>query len=264
MSKNKVSWIFTSLILSILMKAILPNFAAGSSPGASNASYRHTDAQVEAKIEAALPLGFDLIDQVIVILAEGRDGMSAAQWQLFQSYFDPASTGDLDEDFLQTVVDNYTEIKDQYYTNLVIEFETENKICRGMQLFYTDFFKVHVCPYIEVEADTDRIARDFVHELAHIAFVAQDRAYFFPGSSEYAEMSPHGHWSSHLPVVGRIMREITLQDTLYNPDSYSEFAYALSVLEIERMADGNGEIKVEVSAEVILAASSADRNLLGN
>jgi hypothetical protein len=77
-------------------------------------------------------------------------------------------------------------------------------------------------------------------------------------------MSPHGHWTSELPVVGRLLREITLQDTLYNPDTYSEFAYALSGLEAGEVGRANGEIKVDVAAEVISAASSADRLFLGN
>lgn len=143
-----------------------------------------------------------------------------------------AGTGEMDEAFVLAVVKNYRKIRSEFESGLVVEYETANGMCIGMRLYYTEFIKVHVCPYFRSEQDAERITRDFVHELAHIALLARDRVYYSPGSAEYAKLSPYGHWTSRLPLVGRIFGEITLQDTLYNPDTYSEFADALGEIDV--------------------------------
>jgi hypothetical protein len=249
MSRKIIRWIFVTLILSILMKAISPPSAAGSAPSSPVFNYRDTDAGVEAKIEAALPQGLAMVDHAIARLSQEAASLSAAEWALFERFFDPAGTGDMDEAFVLTVLENYGKIRSEFESGLVVEYETANSMCIGMRLYYTEFIKVHICPYFQGEQDAERIARDFVHELAHIALFAKDRVYYSPGSVEYAKLTPYGHWTSRLPLVGRLFGEITLQDTLYNPDAYSEFAYALSELGGSAVDEGVGATTYAVAAK---------------
>ncbi len=258
MGKNKVRWVFASLIVSTLMKSVVPGPVAGSNPGTPSVRYGNTDHAVEAKIEAILPRGLEMVDGAIAMLSGDLANMSPAQQALLAKFFDPAGTGEIDEAFVRAVLENYRTIRREFEDGLIVEYEIQNSQCAGMRLYYTDFFKVHVCPYIHTETDADRMARDFVHELAHIAFVAVDRAYYSPTSTKYAELTPHGHWTSHIPLVGRIFREITHSDTLYHPDAYSEFAFALSVLEAGN-ADTSVVAGTEIDVEAIAEAGSADR-----
>lgn len=100
-------------------------------------------------------------------------------------------------------------------------------MCEGMRLYYTDFIKIHVCPYLNItETSVNRMARVFVHELTHMALLVADRTYYDPKSysSRYAELTPRGHWTAQIPLIGLIFREIARSDTLYHPDGYSHFA----------------------------------------
>jgi hypothetical protein len=41
-------------------------------------------------------------------------------------------------------------------------------------------------------------------------------------------MTPRGSWTSQLPIVGPVIREIVANDTLYHPDAYAHFALVAS------------------------------------
>jgi hypothetical protein len=264
MGRNKIRWFFVSLTMSIIVRTILPQAAAGSSPGAINVGYRDMDAALAARIDGVLPQGLSMVDEAIDVLSRGKSELSSTQWMLFERYFDPAGTGEIDEEFVSVVLENFGRMQDEFEAGLTVEYETEHEMCRGMRLYYTDFFKVHVCPYIHTETDDDRLARHFVHELAHIALVSMDRAYYSETSSRYAKLTPHGHWAARVPVIGRIVREIVRQDTLYNPDAYSEFAYELMVLDAGAVAVNEAPETAdhELDAAALAGAAAADRSLL--
>jgi hypothetical protein len=56
----------------------------------------------------------------------------------------------------------------------------------------------------------------------------KDRPYYRPTSKFYAELTPRGSWTSQLPIVGPVIREIVASDTLYHPDAYAHFALVAS------------------------------------
>ena len=99
-------------------------------------------------------------------------------------------------------------------------------MCTGIRLFYTDFVQVYICPYITQEDNIERKARVLIHEVAHMALLVTDRPYYDPKSysSRYNALTPQGSWSTKIPVIGHIIREIVHSDTLYHPDAYSWFA----------------------------------------
>lgn len=265
MAKNKIRWIFLSLTMSITVRTFLPHTVAGSSPGEINVSYRGLDAALAARFDGFLPQGLKMVDEAIDVLARGKSEMSSTEWALFKRYFDPAATGEIDETFVSQVLENFQEMRHKYKIGLVVEYEAEHARCSGMRLYHTDCFKVYVCPYIHQEDDENRLARDFVHELAHIAMVSMDRAYYSETSTRFAALTPHGHWTSQIPLVGRIFAEIAKQDTLHNPDSYSVFAYELSVIKAgtialeDEVADPENVI---LDPEAIASAAAADRKML--
>jgi hypothetical protein len=107
-----------------------------------------------------------------------------------------------------------------------VEFEAESENCDLMRLYYTDLVKIHVCPYFATETRDERMARQWVHELTHIALLVVDRPYYQPVSTAYAALTPRGSWTAQIPLVGPILREIVHNDTLYHPDAYARFAAA--------------------------------------
>jgi hypothetical protein len=141
MSRKSIRWIFVTLILSILMNAIFPPSAAGSAPGSPAYNYRDTDAVVEAKIEAALPQGLAMVDHAIARLSQGAEGLSTVELALFERFFDPAGTGEMNKAFVLAVLENYRKIQSEFASGLVVEYETANSMCIGMRLYYTESSK---------------------------------------------------------------------------------------------------------------------------
>jgi hypothetical protein len=152
--------------------------------------------------------------------------MSPEEREQFERIFDPSGSGAIDDDYLVDVINNYRKIEHRLESSFILQYEEESDICDNMRLFYTDFFKIHICPYFINEEDSVRIARVLVHEVAHIALLAGDRPYYHPKSfsASYNELSPRGSWVTQVPVVGIIVREISQSDTLYHPDAYAWFA----------------------------------------
>jgi hypothetical protein len=168
-----------------------------------------------------------MVDGAITVLSRGWHGMSSTEREQFQRFFDPANTGDIDAQFLSQVLDNYRQIREQFDKELTFEFEAESQMCDLMRLYYTDLFKIHVCPYFATETRTDRLARQLVHEMTHIALLVVDRPYYYPTSSAYATLTPRGPWTAQIPVIGPLFRELAHSDTLYHPDAYARFAAEL-------------------------------------
>jgi hypothetical protein len=152
--------------------------------------------------------------------------MSPEEREQFEHIFDPSGSGAIDDEYLEDVISNYRKIENRLENSFVLQYEEESDMCDNMRLFYTDFFKIHICPYFIGEEDSIRSARVLVHEVAHIALLAGDRPYYHPKSysASYNDLVPRGSWATQVPVVGIIVREISQSDTLYHPDAYAWFA----------------------------------------
>jgi hypothetical protein len=216
------------LIAGILTRASTPFIAAGSSPVGGELVLENTDAQIEEKIETALPLAVQMIDAASATLEKGWDGMSPDEQALFAKYFDPGKTGDIDAEFVHIVLGNYQKIRRGFGNELKMVYQEEGGECRGMRLYYTDFLKIHLCPFLHQEQNPERLARDLLHEETHMSLWVLDRAYYDETDSRYLALTPYGHWTAQLPIIGPILREIARADTLYHPDAYSRYAAAMT------------------------------------
>ena len=103
-------------------------------------------------------------------------------------------------------------------------YAPDNDNCDGQRLYFTDLSRLIVCPYFFQEDNELRKAHTLIHEIAHIALIVADRPYYRPTSKKYAALTPNGSWTTELPLVGPVLREILRGDTLYHPDAYAHFA----------------------------------------
>jgi hypothetical protein len=190
-------------------------------------AFQDIEDSVVPRLHVVVPQSLVFVDQAITVLSKGMDGMNEAELEAFRYFFDPGNTGDIDDEFVRAVLQNYRKIRAQFEEGLVVELEPESEHCRGKRLHFTYYQNVHTCPYYAVETDVRRMARDFLHELVHIALLVEDRAYYHPDSADFAGLTPRGPMITELPVIGHLVGEITLGDTLNNPDSYAWFADAL-------------------------------------
>ena len=188
-----------------------------------------TGAELEGpgELKEAVAQGSQMIDNAIQVQSQGWNGMSEDEREKFIRFFDPGNTGELDDKFVQSVQGKFERIGSRLQSNLDIKFTTNSEMCQGMRLFYTDFLRVYVCPFMETETRDARVARDLVHEVAHMALLSVDRAYYYENFKPYQELTPRGHWATRLPFVGHLLREIAQADTEFHPDAYSHFAAAL-------------------------------------
>ena len=120
-----------------------------------------------------------MVDNAIQTLSQGWNGMSEDEREKFVRFYDPGNTGELDDKFVQSVQGNFERIGSRLQSGLDIKFTATSEMCQGMRLFYTDFLRVYVCPFMETETREARVARDLVHEVAHMALLSVDRAYYY-------------------------------------------------------------------------------------
>lgn len=221
MSKTKVKLLSVTFLVVIILKVFVPVISATESD-------QQEEAEVLQQVEAITPLSIEMVDQTMAVLSDGWSGLSPAEQGAFLTIYDPAATGEIDEQFLATVLDNYQKIRQALDNDIEVKYEAEDERCEGMQLYYTDIVSLHVCPYFLVEANDTRRARTLIHEFAHIALRVTDRPYYRPTSKRYAELTPRGPQAAQLPLIGPVIREIVGGDTLYHPDTYAHFAVAAS------------------------------------
>jgi hypothetical protein len=213
---------FTAIILAlIILKVFVPVILARESG-------QHEQAEVIQQVSTITPLSIEMVDQTMAVLSDGWLGMSHVEQEAFLTIYDPADTGEIDEQFLETVASNYQKIRQSLENEIEVKYEAEDERCEGMRLYYTDIISLHVCPYFLTETNDTRRARTLIHEFAHIALRVTDRPYYRPTSKLYAELTPQGSWASQLPVIGPVLRELVASDTLYHPDAYAHFAVAAS------------------------------------
>ena len=216
--KNKKSWFYILISIAILLQGVQ---AVGNVHALSG-----DEEEVLEEVEALIPVSQQMIANAIEVLSDGLSNMSPEEREQFERIFDPSGSGAIDDDYIEDVLNNYRKIEDRLESSFVLQYEEESDMCDNMRLFFSDFFKIHICPYFIGEEDSVRKARVLVHEVAHIAFWAGDRPYYHPKSysASYNELAPRGSWATQVPVVGIVVRELSQSDTLYHPDAYAWFA----------------------------------------
>lgn len=216
--ENKKRWFFILVSIAILLQGmqVVGNVHALSGD----------EEEVLEEVEALIPVSQQMISNAVEVLSDGLSNMSPEEREQFERIFDPSGSGAIDDDYVEDVINNYRKIENRLESPFVLQYEEESDMCDNMRLFYTDFFKVHICPYFIGEEDSVRKARVLVHEVAHIALLAGDRPYYHPKSysASYNDLAPRGSWATQVPVVGVVIREISQSDTLYHPDAYAWFA----------------------------------------
>lgn|GEM_PF-4733440 len=178
------------------------------------------------KIRSLIPVGRRKVEHAIQVLSRGWNNMSASQKSIFNQFYDPTGAG-FDDQFVPDVLANFRAIRREFDDDLTVECESNASMCSGQRLYYTYWSNIHVCPYFMTSTNSTREARDFVHELAHNAMLAVDRAYYVGQRAEYNQLTPRGVWSNQIPVIGALSRVISRSDTLYHPDAYSYFAFTV-------------------------------------
>jgi hypothetical protein len=144
--------------------------------------------------------------------------MTPPELAVFNQYFDPSSTGEVDQRFLGEVRQNFQLIDRELHNDFTIECETS---CSGGTDAYTYWSNIHVCPLFISESEDVRVTT-IIHETTHGALQAVDRPYEW--QPEYAHLTPRGPTGTGIPVIGPLIRLIARSDTLYAPDAYSYFA----------------------------------------
>jgi hypothetical protein len=212
-------------------------------PALQDVAFEDCDTTVIPTIRRLLPTAIAKTEKAIQVLSLGWSRMSAQQRTVFNKYFDPANTGEVDAQFVSDVLANFRAIRREFDDDLTFECMPAGGMCTGGRLYYTHWGNIFVCPYFKTETDDTRRARDIVHELAHNAMYAVDRTYFGSGHGHahgpgHTGLSPRGSWPLQIPVLGYGYRLIggiahliggpdtgMLTDTLYHPDAYSMFAF---------------------------------------
>jgi len=184
----------------------------------------HTNEAATQQVGAVTLVSLQLVDEAIVVLSQGWSGMSQAEQETFLLLYDPAQTGDVDAQYVAQVLGNYHKVRKTLAADIEVVYAPESDNCIGQRLYFTDLSKLYVCPYFFAETNELRKARTLIHEMAHIALLVTDRAYYRPTSKQYAELTPNGSWMTELPLAGKIVREVLRGDTLYHPDAYAHFA----------------------------------------
>lgn len=205
------------------------NVEAGVSPFPLDpVRHRERSAIVTREVQALIPMSIKLVDQAMAVLSKGWPAMGPAEREAFLLLYDPSNTGEVDERFVELVLENYRRIRMNLNRPLPVKYELDSNACVGERIFYTDIVKLYVCPYF-LTVGNDRLnARTLIHEYAHIALLVADRPYYDPASADYAALTPYGSQANRLPLVGPILREITRSDTLFHPDAYAHFTVAVS------------------------------------
>ena len=184
--------------------------------------------QLNEEMQIIRPLSKEMVDQAIITLSKGWMAMSTAEQEAFLLLYDPSGTGEVDDAFVNKVLDNYQKIREVLNEDIKLAYEPESDKCEGQRLYYIDLTTLHICPYFITEPNEVRQARTYIHEIAHKALLVTDRPYYRPTSKQYKTLTPNGSWGAQLPVIGRVIREIAGNDTLYHPDAYAHYALAVS------------------------------------
>ncbi|MCJ7661794.1 MAG: M35 family metallopeptidase [Anaerolineales bacterium] len=225
MRKKISNQVITILCGIIILQSIIPTSAK-----AANVTTDNT--RVVQEVRNLIPTAIQEIDNTVLTLSKGWSGMTSAERDQLSQIFDPGNTGQIDEKYVDTILNNYSKIRRKLNDDLTIENGEDNKMCVGQRLYYTDFVKIYVCPYYFSEHREERKIRTLIQETAHMALLVVDRPYYDPKSysSQYNALIPQGSWVTQIPVFGHLIREIVHNDTLYHPDTYAWLATEVSAM----------------------------------
>ena len=214
----------SSQVISILCGIMILQTILPTSVKAANVTIENHSAVQE--VDQIVPIAIQAIDNTIVTLSFGWSKMTPVEREQLSKIYDPGETGQIDDKYVETILNNYLMIRRKLNDDLTIENGENNKMCIGQRLYYTDFIKIYVCPYFFSEHREVRKVRTLIHEAAHIALLVVDRPYYDPKSysSRYNTLTPQGSWVTQIPVFGHLVREIVHNDTLYHPDTYAWLA----------------------------------------
>ncbi len=226
MRKKISSQAITILWSIIILQTILPTSAKA-------ANITIEESGVVQEVRYIIPNAIQEIDNIVATLSKGWSGMTSAERDQISQIFDPGNSGQIDEKYVDAILNNYSKIRRKMNDDLTIENGENNKMCVGQRLYYTDFVKIYVCPYYLSEHRDERKIRTLIHESAHIALLVVDRPYYDPKSfsSRYNALTPQGSWITQIPVFGHLIREIVHNDTLYHPDTYAWLATEVSAIQ---------------------------------
>lgn len=183
---------------------------------------------VDQELELIRPMSVTMVESAMDVLSKGWSEMAPGEQEAFLLLFDPSNSGALNDAYVARVRQNYQKIRDAFDQEIDADYEPDSDYCIGERLYYTDPYKLHICPYFLVETITSRKARSLIHEVAHLALPALDRPYYAPDSAQYGALKPTAGWITELPLVGPVVREILREDTLFHPDAYAHFSLAVS------------------------------------
>jgi hypothetical protein len=213
---KKLIWGIGIALTMFILKVVLDVRAEGTTAAQSR--------MADSAVEELTPLSLQFVDGAIAVLSRGWSGMNEAERETFLQIYDPAGTGEVDEQYVAEVLGNYRQIRSTLADGLPVAYAGHSDTCEGQRLYYTDLARLYVCPHFFEEENNLRKARTLIHEMAHKALLVSDRAYYRPTSKQYAKLTPKGSWTAQLPLVGRVLREVLRGDTLYHPDAYAHYA----------------------------------------
>ena len=105
MVNGRIKTLVIIIIIGTLLKVLVPVVQAGEES-------QHEEAAVVTQVQAIIPLSIEMVDKTMVVLTKGWSGMSPQEQEAFLNLYDPAGTGEVDEEFLGTVLSNYQKIRD--------------------------------------------------------------------------------------------------------------------------------------------------------
>jgi hypothetical protein len=213
---RKAIWIIGITLAMLLLRAVLIVRAEETAAAPSR--------MAESAIEELIPLSLQFVDGAIAVLSRGWSEMNEAERENFLQIYDPAGTGEVDEQYVAEVLENYRQIRTTLSAGMPVVYAQQSDTCEGQRLYFTDLTRLYVCPHFFEEKNDLRKARTLIHEMTHKALLVSDRAYYRPTSKQYAKLTPNGSWAAQLPLLGRVLREVLRGDTLYHPDAYAHYA----------------------------------------
>lgn len=201
-------------------------------------SFEDCDPALQQDLRAKHQPALEHVQRAITSLAPGWARMDPAHKSAFRQYFDPASSGDIDEGFVRDVRGNFQRIRD-YMRSLRFDCDsrswtlcgTSGRWCVDGRLMWTCFGNLHVCTNAYPSASDAAKIETIIHESVHNALLTTDRAY--SNSSAFTQLRPRGsgflgrvlNFLSNIPVLGLLFRVLPgNNDTINNPDSYAGYA----------------------------------------
>ena len=204
-------------------------------PNRPKADFNACSEPLQSDLRATQEAGRNQVRWAVASLAGGLDKMEPRDKENFNKYFDPSSSGSVDNSFVRDVRANFERIGGAMDS---VKFDCDpgsgslcgdsKKWCVDGRLMWTCFGNVHVCvDAYNAETNEDRKIENVIHESTHNALHTTDRAY--SNEAKFSSLKPRGSgvlaFLSKIPVIGALFKLFrSNNDTLNNPDSYAEYA----------------------------------------